>query len=172
MKSRRARQPLLVWALPAGSCSSTRFRQELVDISGRMEVHHRLVAFLDGEQLRDFHVSASARSPSSRFSHLSPQCLLLVFPSAAVAEEMFPRLGCPGSTATPPPFVIVSVSELFKVCAHWRVSGLQLVDSRCPRLHANHRDGSLAPSLAFQPVAMTLAAFVGLPLSLRRRLCS
>jgi hypothetical protein len=52
-----------------------------------------LVAFLYGEQLRDFHVSASARSPSRRFSHFFPERLLLVFPSAAVAEEMFPRLG-------------------------------------------------------------------------------
>jgi hypothetical protein len=72
-----------------------------------------LVAFLYGEQLRDFHVSASARSPSRRVSQLFPEHLLLVFQSAAVAEEIFPRLGCPASHAAPPAFVIVSVSEPF-----------------------------------------------------------
>jgi len=93
--------------LPAGTCSSARFGQELPDISGRQEVHHRLVAFLYGEQLRDFHVLASARSPSRRFSHFFPERLLLVLPSAAVAEEMVPRLGCPTSAAAPPAFVII-----------------------------------------------------------------
>ena len=113
MKSRRARRPLLLHPLPAGSSSSARFGREFPDISGRQEVHHRLVAFLYGEQLRDFHLLASARSPSRRFSHLFPERLLLVFPSAAVAEEMFPRLGRPASAAAPPAFVIVSVSEPF-----------------------------------------------------------
>jgi hypothetical protein len=78
---------------PAGSYSSARFGRELPDISGRQEVHHRFIALLHGEQLRDLHVSASARSPSRRFPHLFPERFLLVFPSAAVAEEMFPRLG-------------------------------------------------------------------------------
>jgi len=104
---------LLRRPLPAGSCSSARFGQEFPDIRGRQEVHHRLIAFLYGEQLRDFHVSASARSPSRRFSHLFPERILLVFPSAAMAEEMFSRLGCPASAATPPAFVIVSLSEPF-----------------------------------------------------------
>jgi len=58
-------------------------------------------------------MSASAHSPSRRFSHFFPECLLLVFPSAAVAEEIFPRLGYPASAAAPPAFVIVSVSEPF-----------------------------------------------------------
>jgi hypothetical protein len=117
-------------------------------------------------------VSASASSPSSRFSHLFPEHFLLVFPSAAVAEEMFSRLGRrPASAAAPPAFIVVSVSEPFQVRAHWRVPGLQSVESGCQRLHTVHWDGSLASSFAFQSVAVMFAAFVGLPLSLRRRLC-
>jgi len=83
MKSRRARRLLLLRP----------FGRELPDISGCQEVHHRFIALLRGEQLRDLHVSASARSPSRCFPHLFPERLLLVFPSAAVAEEMFPPLG-------------------------------------------------------------------------------
>jgi len=76
------------------------------------------IALLHGEQLRDLHVSASARSPSRCLPHLFPERLLLVFPSAAVAEEMFPRLGRrPASAAAPPAFVVVSVSEPFQVRA-------------------------------------------------------
>jgi len=58
-------------------------------------------------------VSASARSPSRRFSHLFSERFLLVFRTASVAEEMLPRLGRRASAATPPAFVIVSLSELF-----------------------------------------------------------
>jgi hypothetical protein len=108
-----ARRPLLLRPLPACSSSSACFGQEFPDISGPQEVHHCLFTFLCGEQLRDFHLSASARSPSRHFSHLFPERLVLVFPLAAVAEEMFPRLGHPASAATPPAFVIVSVSEPF-----------------------------------------------------------
>jgi len=72
-----------------------------------------LVTILDGEQLSDFHVFASARSPSRRFSLFYPGRLLLVSTSAAVAEEMFPRLGRPASAAAPPAFVIVRVPDLF-----------------------------------------------------------
>jgi len=72
-----------------------------------------LVALLYGEQLRDYHVSASARSPSHRVSHFFAERLLLVFPSAAVVEEMFLRLGRPASAAAPPAFVIVSESLPF-----------------------------------------------------------
>ena len=61
---------LFLRPLPAGSYSSVHFGRELPDISGRQEVHHRLVALLHGEQLRNLHVSASACSPPSRFSHL------------------------------------------------------------------------------------------------------
>ena len=111
MKSRRARRLLFLRPLPAGSSSSVYFGRELPDISSRQEVHHRFIALLHGEQLRDLHVSASACSPPSRFSHLFPEHFLLVFPSAAVAEEMFPRLGYrPASAAAPPALVIISVS--------------------------------------------------------------
>jgi hypothetical protein len=90
--------------------------RELPDISGCQEVHRRFIALLHGEQLRDLHVSASARSPSRCFPHHFPERFLLVFPSAAVAEEVFPRLGRrPASAVAPPAFVVVSVSEPFGV---------------------------------------------------------
>jgi len=108
-----ARRALFLGPICAGSCSSARFGRQLPDISGCQEVHHCLVAFLYGEQLRDFQVSASARSPSRRFSHCFSERLLLVCPSAAVEEEMFARLGSPTSAAAPPAFLIVSVSEPF-----------------------------------------------------------
>jgi len=90
------------------------FGRELPDIGSNQEVHHHLITLLHGEQLRDLHVSASARSPSSCFSHLFPGRLLLVSPSAAVAKEMLPRLGYrPASTGAPPAFIVVSVAEPF-----------------------------------------------------------
>ena len=91
------------------------FGRELPDIGSYQEVHHRLIALLHGEQLRDLHVSASAHSPSRCFPHLFPVRFLLVFPSAAVAEEMLPRLGYrpTSAAAAPPAFVVVSVSEPF-----------------------------------------------------------
>jgi DNA-binding transcriptional LysR family regulator len=90
------------------------FRRELPDIGSDQEVHHRLIALLHGEQLRDLQVSASARSPSSCFPHLFPERFLLASPSAAVAEQVLSRLGhCPTSAAAPPAFVVVSVSEPF-----------------------------------------------------------
>jgi len=49
--------------------------------------------------------------------------------------------------------------------------GLQSVESGSERLHASHWDGSLAPSVAFQPVARMFAAFVCLPLGLRHGHC-
>jgi hypothetical protein len=99
--------------------------RELPDISGRQEVNHRCIAHFNREQLRDLHVSASARSPSRCFPHLFPEHSLLVFPSAAVAEEMFPHLGYnPASAATPPEFVVISVPEPFQVQALGWVSGL------------------------------------------------
>jgi len=42
------------------------FGRELPKLSGRQEVHHRLVAFFYGKKLRDLHVSASARFPARR----------------------------------------------------------------------------------------------------------
>ena len=38
--------------------------RELPDGSSCQEVHHRLVAFLRGKQLRNLHVAASARFPA------------------------------------------------------------------------------------------------------------
>src|SRR5882757_5930394 len=106
MKSGRTRRLLLLLLRT--------FRRELPDISSYQEVHHRLIALLHGEQLRDLHVSASARSPSRCFPHLFPERFLLVSPSAAVAEEMLPRRGHRrASAAALPAFVVVSVSEPF-----------------------------------------------------------
>jgi len=66
------------------------------------------------QQLRDLHGPASARSPSRSFPHIFPERLLLVSPSAAVAQEVLLRLGHrPASAAAPPAFVVVSESELF-----------------------------------------------------------
>jgi hypothetical protein len=107
-----ARRLLFLRPLPAGSSSSVHLGWELPDISSRQEVHHRFIALLHGEQLRDLHVSASARSPSCCLPHLLPERSLLVTPSAAVAEEMLLRLGYrPASAAAPPAPVVVSLSE-------------------------------------------------------------
>jgi hypothetical protein len=155
MKSQKERPP----ALTLHSLG-----QKLPDISG-CQIFHR-------EQLRDLHVSASARSPSRCFPHLFPERFLLVFPSAAVAEEVFPCLGRrPTSTAAPPAFIVASVSESFQVRSYWRMPALQSVELGCQGLHTIHWDESLTPSFAFQSVAIMFATFVGLPLSLRCRLC-
>jgi hypothetical protein len=106
MKSERAHRLLLLLPRTLG--------QELPDIGSHQEVHHRLIALRHGEQLRDFHVSASARSPSRCYRHLFPERFLLVSQSTAVVEEMLPRLGYrPTSAAAPPASVVVSVSEPF-----------------------------------------------------------
>jgi hypothetical protein len=102
--------------------------RELPNISSRQEVHHRFIALLHGKQLRDLHVSASARFPARCLPHRFPERLLLVFPSTAVAEEVFPYLDRSTSTAAPPAFVVVSVPEPFLVCAYWRVPGLQSIE--------------------------------------------
>jgi len=167
-----ARSLLFLRPLSAGSASSVHLGTELPDISIRQEVHHHFIALLHREQLTDLHVSASARSPSHCLPPLLPQRSLLVFPSAAVAEEMLPRLGYhPASTASPPALVIVSATEPFQVHPHPRVSGLQSVEPGCQRFHTIHWDGSLASSYAFQSIAVGLTEFFSLPLSLRCRLC-
>jgi len=89
--------------------TATSFGRTFPDVSGRQKVHHRLVALLYGEKLRDLHVPASARFPASSLSHSFAECLLLVFPSAAVAEEVLLHLG--HSPYTPPAFIVVSVAE-------------------------------------------------------------
>ena len=127
-----ARRLSFLHLLPAGSSFSIHSRQELPHASGRQEVRRRLVTVLYGEQLRYFHTSASTRSRSRHFSHLFPERCLLVFPSAAVVEEMLPRVGNhPASATAPPAFVVVSVSEPFQVRPHWRMSGLQSIEPGC-----------------------------------------
>jgi len=93
MESRRARRLLFLRPFPASSSSSVHFRGELPDVSSRQEVHHPFIALLHGEQLRDLHVSASARSPSRCFPHLFPERLLLVVVVVLVGAVI--------STATP-----------------------------------------------------------------------
>jgi len=85
------------------------FGQKFPDLSGRQKVHHHLVAHLYGKKLRDLHLPASARFSACCLSHCLPECLLLVFPSAAVAEEVLPHLG--HSPSTPPAFIVISVAE-------------------------------------------------------------
>ena len=52
--------------------TATSFGWKLPNLSGRQEVHHRLVALFYGKKLRDMHVSASARFPARRLSHRLP----------------------------------------------------------------------------------------------------
>jgi hypothetical protein len=72
--------------------------------------------------------------------------------------------------------VWVSAAALSPLPHHRHVSSslcpnrFKSVESGCQRLRTIHWDGSLAPSFAFQSVAVMFAVFVGLPLSLRRRL--
>ena len=108
---------------------------------------------------------ASARFPACCLSHCFPECLLLVFPSAAVAEEVLPRLG--HSPSTPPAFVVVSVAEPLEVDSSGRMPGLQSVEPGGQRFHTCHRGRSLGPRLALESVAEVLAAHVGLPPRLR-----
>jgi len=106
-----AHRPLLLCPMLTGSCSSACVGRDLPLFSGRQELHYPLVTFPDVKQPRIFPVSTFARSPSRRFSHFFPEGLLLVLPSAAVAEEMFLRQGRLASAPTAPPaFVIVSLS--------------------------------------------------------------
>jgi hypothetical protein len=58
--------------------------------------------------LRDLHVPAAARYSACCLSHYFPVCLLLVFSSAAAAEEVLK--GLRHSFSTPPAFVVVSVA--------------------------------------------------------------
>jgi len=106
MKSGRARRLLLLQL-------RTLWR-EFPDIGSYQEDHHRLIVLLHGEQLRDLRVLVSASSPSRCFPHLFLERLLLLFPLAAVAEEMLLRLGhLPACAAAPPAFAVVLVSEPF-----------------------------------------------------------
>jgi hypothetical protein len=109
-------------------------------------------------------MSASARFPARRLPHRLPQFLLLIFPPAAVVEEVLLHLG--HCLSTPPALVIISVAESFQVNSRWRVPGHQSVEPSGQRLYACHRDRSLGPCLALESVAEVLAAPVGLPLHL------
>jgi len=106
MKSGRARRLLLLLL------HLHTFGWEHPDISSCQEVHHRLIALLHGEQLGDLHLLASAPSPSRCFPHLFSERLLLVFPTAAEAEEMLLSLGdSPACAAAPAACVVISESE-------------------------------------------------------------
>jgi hypothetical protein len=114
MQSMGTRWLLFLRPLPAGCYSSVHFGRELPHISSRQDVQHRLVRHPHGKQLRNLHVSASACSPLSHFSHLFPQHFLLVIPLFAVREEMFPRLGrSPASAAAPLALIVGLVSQPF-----------------------------------------------------------
>jgi len=59
-------------------------------------------------------ITALSHFSISLLSHLFPDRVLLVSESAAVAEEMLPRLGYrPACTAAPQASVVVSMSEPF-----------------------------------------------------------
>jgi hypothetical protein len=109
-------------------------------------------------------MSASARFPARRLLHCLPQFFLVIFPPAAVAEEVLQRLG--HFASTPPAHVVISVAESFQVNSSGHVPGLQSVEPSGQRLYACHRDRSLGPRLAHESVAEVLAASVGLPLRL------
>jgi len=87
------------------------FGRELPDLSSRQEVHHHLIAFIHGKQLRDLHVSVSTHFPAHHLPYRFPEYFLLVSPPAAMAEEVLPCLGC--YPYTPPAFVVLSVAEPF-----------------------------------------------------------
>ncbi|KAF8533033.1 hypothetical protein BDD12DRAFT_529501 [Trichophaea hybrida] len=88
-------------------------RRELPNVRGRQKVHHRLVTYLHGKQLRYLYLPTPARFPARCLPHLLPELLLLVFPAAAVTEEMLPRLG--RRPSAPPALVVLPVSEPFEV---------------------------------------------------------
>jgi len=141
--------------------------RELPDVSGCQEVHHRLVAYFLGKQLRHLQMSASARCPACGLSHSLLECRLLVFPSAAVAEEMLQQLYC--SPSAPPAYVVLMVPKPFSVRFSWGMSALQSIEPCSPWLHACHCEGSLASGFALQPIAVVLGAPLTLPLCSRRR---
>jgi len=143
------------------------FGRRFPDQSGRHKIHHRLLELLYGKKLRHLHVPASAHILACCMSHCLPECLLLVFPSAAVAEEVLPCLG--HSPSTPPAFVVVSVAEPLQVDSTGGMPGLQSVEPGGQQFHVCHRDRSLGPHLALESVAEEHATLVGLQLCLRCR---
>ena len=89
--------------------SSTRFWQELPSLSHCQEVHHLSIASFHREKLKDLHMPVSAPCPSRGHSNLLPEHCLLVFPLAAVAEEIHTLLQ--RSASTPPALVLLLVSK-------------------------------------------------------------
>jgi hypothetical protein len=110
-RKRKRKRETTIPTTPALCSAHHSLGRELPDFSSCQEVHHRLIALLHGKQLRDLHVSASARFPSRCIPHRCPEYFLLVFPPAAVAEEVLPRLCHP--PFAPPAFVVLSATESF-----------------------------------------------------------
>jgi len=103
--------PTPVASSAAALCRLNSFRQELPNFNSHREVHHRLIAFFCGQQLRDLHVSAWAHCPAHHLSHRFLDCFLRVSGQAAMAEEMLLRLG--RCHCTPPAFIVLLVAEPF-----------------------------------------------------------
>jgi len=110
-EKKKERREAAIPAIPALYSAHHSLGRELPDFSSCQEVHYRLIALLHGKQLRDLHVSASARFPFRCLPHRCPEYFLLVFPPAAVVEEVLPGLGHP--PFAPPAIVVLSVTESF-----------------------------------------------------------
>ena len=88
----------------------------------------------------------------------------MVSPTAAVAEQVLPRLGhCP---STPPAYVVISVAEPFLIDCSGRMPRIQSVERVGQRLLAYHQDTPVSPRLDLESVAEVPAALVGLPFRL------
>jgi len=109
--------PLLPPPTPESASAPASYRhsfgRELPDFSSHQEVHHRFIAQFHGKQLRDLHVSASARFPACHLSHRHQEYFLPVSTLAAMAEEVLPSLG--RRPFTPPAFNVLSVAVPFDV---------------------------------------------------------
>ena len=112
-------------------------------------------------------MSASARFPACGISHCLPEYCLRVFPSAAVADEMLPRLYC--SLSAPPAYVVLSMPKLFSVRSSRGMPAHQSIEPCSQWLHACHWDGSVASGIALQRIAVVLGAPLSLPHCLCRR---
>jgi len=89
MKVRRSLMLLFLNQWPTDSHYCVHVGRDSCFISSRQEVHHCIIPLLHGEQLGKLQLSASACSPPSCFFQHFPEHLLLVFPSAKMAEELF-----------------------------------------------------------------------------------
>jgi hypothetical protein len=111
-------------------------------------------------------MSASARFLACGLSHCLLERHRLLFPSAAVAEEMLPRLYC--SPSAPPAYVVLPMPKPLLVRSSRGMPTLQSIESRGQWLHPCHWDGSLASGFALQPITVVLGAPLGRPIRLRR----